>query len=79
MQYAISANWIDLSVLKIGDSYYSTEEIYKKLVDYGLKLLEDDTTYSRLKSELNLLRNVPLLPRSGLLLPKKNSSCLKSR
>lgn len=29
LQYAISANWIDLSVLKIGDSYYSTEEIYK--------------------------------------------------
>ena len=48
LQYAISANWIDLSVLKIGDSYYSTEEIYKKLVDYGLKLLEDDTTYSKM-------------------------------
>lgn len=35
-------------MLKIGDSYYSTEEIYKKLVDYGLKLLEDDTTYSKM-------------------------------
>lgn len=48
LQYAISENWVDLSVLKIGDSYYSTEEIYEKLVDYGIKLLEDDATFTKM-------------------------------
>ncbi|MCH5268137.1 MAG: hypothetical protein J1E62_07310 [Lachnospiraceae bacterium] len=48
LQYAISENWVDLSVLKIGAEYYSTEEIYGKLVNYGLKLLEDDTTFIKM-------------------------------
>ncbi len=48
LQYAISKNWIDLSVLNIGDGYYSTEEIYQKLVDYGLKLLSDDIKYTKM-------------------------------
>lgn len=49
LQYAISENWIDLSVLKIGESYFSTEEIYEKLVDYGFKnILEEDTTFIKM-------------------------------
>lgn len=48
LQYAISENWIDLSVLKIGESYFSTEEIYQKLVDYGLDLMENDTKYIKM-------------------------------
>lgn len=48
LQYAITKNWIDLSVLNIGNGYYSTEELYNKLVKYGLNLLEKDTTYPKM-------------------------------
>lgn len=48
LQYAISKNWVDLGVLNIGESYFSTEEIYEKLIDYGMDLLENDTTYPKM-------------------------------
>ncbi|MCD7825769.1 MAG: peptidase [Clostridiaceae bacterium] len=48
LQYAITQNWIDLSVLDIGESYFSTEEIYQKLLDYGMELLDSDTTYPKM-------------------------------
>lgn len=48
LQYAITKNWVDLSVLDIGESYFSTEEIYHKLIDYGMELLKNDTTYPKM-------------------------------
>lgn len=49
LQYAISQNWVDLSVLSIGESYFSTEEIYEKLVDYGFStILDDDPTFRKM-------------------------------
>lgn len=49
LQHAISQNWVDLSVLDIGESYFSTEEIYEKLVDYGFNtILEDDPTFRKM-------------------------------
>ncbi|MCX4347278.1 MAG: peptidase, partial [Lachnospiraceae bacterium] len=48
LQYAISKNWVDLSVLNIGEEYFSTEEIYDKLIDYGMKLLDDDVDYPKM-------------------------------
>ena len=48
LQYAIGKNWVDLSRLDIGEKYFSTEEIYEKLIDYGMELLENDTTYPKL-------------------------------
>lgn len=48
LQYAISENWINLGVLDIGEAYYSNEEIYQKLVDYGLDLLENDTVFTKM-------------------------------
>ena len=48
LQYAITKNWVDLSVLNVGENYYSTEELYKKLIKYGLNLLEKDTTYPKM-------------------------------
>lgn len=48
LQYAITKNWVDLSVLNIGESYFSTEEIYRKLIDYGMELLKNDTTYPKM-------------------------------
>ena len=38
----------DLDKLDIGNDFYSTQEIYKKLVDYGIDLLENDTTFTKM-------------------------------
>lgn len=48
LQYAISENWIDLSKLDIGDRYYSSSELYEMLLDYGIKLLKEDTDYIKM-------------------------------
>ena len=45
--YAISHNWIDLEMLNVGDDYYSTEEIYSKIVEYILEELNDDSSYDK--------------------------------
>lgn len=48
LQYAISKSWVDLGVLNIGEDYFSTEEIYEKLIDYGMELLEHDNEYTKM-------------------------------
>lgn len=48
LQYAISEQWVDLDALNIGNDFYSTQEIYKKLVDFGLDLLEDDNKFIKM-------------------------------
>lgn len=48
LQHAISKSWVDLSKLEIGEQYFSTEEIYEKLVAYGMDLLEHDTKYPKM-------------------------------
>ena len=47
LQSAISNNWVDLAKLDIGSDYYSTEEIYKKLVQYITKTLKNDETFKK--------------------------------
>lgn len=47
LQYAIANNWIDLSKLDIGSTYYSTDEIYEKLVEYIFKKLDNDSTFNK--------------------------------
>ena len=48
LQYAISENWVDLGKLNIGNDYFSTEELYSKLVDYGFELLSEDIKYIKM-------------------------------
>lgn len=45
--YAISNNWIDLNILNVGDDYYSTEEIYDKVIDYVFDSLSDDISFDK--------------------------------
>lgn len=45
--YAISHNWIDLEALNVGNNYYSTEEIYNKLIDYIFESLEEDNSFDK--------------------------------
>ena len=48
LQHALAQNWIDLSVLGIGEEYYSAEELYQKLVDYTKGYLNEDTTFHKM-------------------------------
>ena len=45
LQYAISQQWIDLDKLDIGNDFYSTQEIYKKLVDRQRPLCYSEECY----------------------------------
>ena len=45
--HALENNWIDLSILDVGEDYYSSEELYEKLIEYTLKLLENDLDFSK--------------------------------
>ncbi len=47
LQYAISKNWIDLAKLNIGDAYFSTDELYAKLLEYIKELLLEDNTFHK--------------------------------
>lgn len=46
--HALENNWIDLSVLDADDPLYSTEELYEKLLEYTLELLQNDRDFSKL-------------------------------
>jgi penicillin-binding protein 2 len=48
LQYAIANNWIDLSILGVGNEYYSAEELYRKLIDYTKSLLTDDSKFNKM-------------------------------
>lgn len=47
LQYAIANSWIDVSKLDIGDDYYSSSEIYKKLVRYMFKNIKQDKNFAK--------------------------------
>ncbi len=42
--YAIKNNWINLKVLNVGEDYYSSEEVFQKIVDYVIEEISDDNT-----------------------------------
>jgi penicillin-binding protein 2 len=47
LQYAIANNWVDLSKLKVGNEYYSAEELYQKLITYTKEILEKDDKFNK--------------------------------
>lgn len=47
LKEAIAKNWIDLTKLDIGDNYYSTEELYEKLMGYTWDYLLDDRGFHK--------------------------------
>ena len=47
LQYSIAKGWIDMKKLNIGDDYYSSTEIYTKLLKYVLKELKSDKAFSK--------------------------------
>ncbi|ROR29142.1 penicillin-binding protein 2 [Mobilisporobacter senegalensis] len=47
LQHALSKNWIDLNKLDIDEKYYSTDELYGKLMEYTDKILTDDGEFNK--------------------------------
>lgn len=45
LSYCINNNWVNLSNLGVGESYYNTEEIYAMLLDKAFDSLFDDETF----------------------------------
>lgn len=45
VQYCIENGWVDTSMLDIGKDYYSSTEIYEKIVDYTMEHLKEDTGF----------------------------------
>ena len=47
LQYSLAGNYVDLSKLGI-DTYFSSEELYQKLLDYTKNLLEEDSKFNKM-------------------------------
>ncbi|MBO5488308.1 MAG: hypothetical protein J5972_00190 [Eubacterium sp.] len=45
--YAIDNNWINLSELDVGGEYYSSEEVFQKIVSYIIDELNDDFSFEK--------------------------------
>lgn len=45
--YAIRNNWINLSALDVGEDYYSSEEVFKKICDYIFEELSEDAAFDK--------------------------------
>ena len=48
LQYALAKNWVNLDKLKVGSKYYSTEELYQKLISITEdNYLKNDSTFNK--------------------------------
>lgn len=48
LEYVISSNWLNLAKLGIGDTYYSTEELYDLLIEKSLADFVEDSTFEKM-------------------------------
>ncbi|WP_167956491.1 penicillin-binding transpeptidase domain-containing protein [Anaerosporobacter faecicola] len=48
LKYAVSNNYVDLSKLNVSTEYYSTEELYEKLLDLIIDTLADDSSFNKI-------------------------------
>lgn len=48
IQYAISKNWVNLDKLNIGEAYYSTDELYVKLLEHIMSSLTEDLSFQKM-------------------------------
>lgn len=48
LKYAISNNFVDLTKLNVGNEYYSTEELYEKLLDLIIDTLTVDSSFNKI-------------------------------
>lgn len=47
LKYCISKNWIDVSKLELDDKYSDSNEIYNKLLEYIIKMMDKNTEFQK--------------------------------
>lgn len=47
LKYCISKNWIDVSKLDLDDKYSDSSEIYEKLLDYTISMIDKNTEFQK--------------------------------
>lgn len=57
LEYCISVNWIDVTKLKMDEKYSDSQEIYHKLVDYIITMLDNNTESQKKFYKYMLLNN----------------------
>lgn len=58
LKYCISQNWIDVSKLSLDDKYSDSTEIYNKLLDYIIKMMDKNTEFQKRFYKYMLLNDV---------------------
>lgn len=58
LHYCISMNWIDVSKLELNDKYSDSAEIYDKLVDYIISMVDHNTEFQKRFYKYMLLSDV---------------------
>lgn len=57
LQYCISVNWIDVTKLNMDEKYSDSQEIYNKLVDYIIQMVDGNTEFQKKFYKYMLLNN----------------------
>lgn len=57
LQYCIAQNWIDVSKLELNDKYSDSAEIYSKLQDYIIEMIDHNTEFQKRFYKYMLLNN----------------------
>lgn len=57
LQYCVARNWIDVSKLSLDDKYSDSAEIYSKLQDYIIEMIEHNTEFQKRFYKYMLLNN----------------------
>lgn len=58
LRYCISMNWIDVTRLSLDDKYSDSDEIYEKLSDYIIALIDKNTDFQKKFYKYMLLKDV---------------------
>lgn len=73
LQYCIAQNWIDVSKLKLVDKYSDSAEIYDKLIDYIINMVDKNTELQKRFYKYMLLNDVINGKQICMLLCEQNA------
>lgn len=73
LQYCIAQNWIDVSKLELDDKYSDSAEIYRKLIDYILEMIDNNTEFQKRFYKYMLLNDVISGRQACMLLCEQNA------
>lgn len=73
LEYCIAMNWIDVSKLELEDKYSDSSEIYAKLVNHIISMVDSNTDFQKKFYKYMLLNNVINGRQMCLLLCEQNA------